>query len=97
MKVVEGMKDWVGLAIWLGVLYDSRGSLKDVVERFLKGQGHYQPSWRTVILALDGAHESDLANRIRSYGEPVTGRCTHNICTHIYTKIHPYMLCHAMA
>ena len=96
MKAVEGVKNWKGLSHLFGV-YHISDSLKDAVERFLKGQGLYQPSWRAIIFALDGANESGVANHIRSYGEPVQGRCTHNICTHIYTKIHTHMPCHAMA
>ena len=76
MKAVEGVKNWEWLADWLGVRHGS-SSLKEAVERFLKGQGHFQPSWRAIIFALDGADESGVANRIRSYGEPVQGRCTH--------------------
>ena len=94
MKAVEGV-DWIDLAAWLTGQYGRSDSLKDAVERFLKGQGLYQPSWRAIIFALNGAHESDLANHIRSYGEPVQGRCTHIIYAH--TSIQKYIhTCHAM-
>ena len=66
------MKDWEVLGSWLnGVLYFSDESFKDVVENFVWGEG--QPSWRKVIFSLDGAGETHLANRIRSYGESVQG------------------------
>ena len=82
MKAVEGVKHWEGLAHWLGVLGGS-SSLKDAVEQFLKGQGNFQPSWRAIIFTLDGAGKSGVANHIRSYIEPVQGRCTHkNTYTH---------------
>ena len=94
MKAVKGVKDWEELAHWLGVHYSS-SSLKDAVEWFLKGQSYYQLSWKAIIFALDGAHESDLANHIMSYGEAVQGRCTHIIYAH--TSIQKYIhTCHAM-
>ena len=74
MKAVEGVKNWEGLAHLFGV-YHISDSLKDAVERFLKGQGLYQPSWRAVIFTLDGIGETHLANRIRSCGELVQGVC----------------------
>ena len=49
--------------------------LKAVVEAFLLGEGHYQPSWRRVIHALHKANESHLADQIKSYVEPVQGEC----------------------
>ena len=90
MKALEGVEDWEGLARWLGA-YIGSSSLKDAVEQFLKGQGYFQPSWKAIIFVLDGIGETAVANCVRSYGEPVQGRCTHiiNICTH--------MPCHAMA
>ena len=72
LKAMEGVKDWRHLANWLGVYYSGNG-LKDAVEWFLMGLSDYQPSWRAVIFSLDGAGETHLANRIRSYGEPVQG------------------------
>ena len=73
MEAVEGVMNWIKLANWLGV--HSSSSLKDAVERFLMGQGIFQPSWRAIILALDGMRETAVANYIRSYGEPVQGVC----------------------
>ena len=75
LKALEGVKSWRGVANWLVTFYGS--SLKDAVELFLWGQGHFQPSWRAVIFALDGAEETPLASHIRSYGEPVQGRYTY--------------------
>ena len=71
LKAVEGVKNILSLATWLGVGYVT--NLEDVVEWFLKGQGRYQPSWRAVIFALDGIGEIYLADKIRSCGEPVQG------------------------
>ena len=73
MKAVEGVKNWRVLANWLGVPGGS--SLKNMMEGFLRGGGRFKPSWRAFIFALDGAEETHLANRIRSYGEPVQGVC----------------------
>ena len=82
MKALEGVKDWRVVADRLGTYYGS-SSLKEPVEWFLQGRGHFQPSciWRAVIFALDGAGETHVASRIRSYGEPVQGRYT-------YTYLH---------
>ena len=77
LKEVEGVKNENSLCRWLsdkGAYYTYGVSIKDAVERFLKGQGYFQPSWRAVIFALDGARETHHANRIRHYAEPVQGR-----------------------
>ena len=49
--------------------------LKAVIEKFLLGEGHHQPSWRAVIRSLDMVGEVDLADKIVSFGEPVQGEC----------------------
>ena len=79
MKELEGMRNTSSLREWLKGYNDLRitistPSIKNVVEQFLQGNGHYQPSWRVVIFALDGAWETPIANRIRHYAEPVQGR-----------------------
>ena len=84
LKALEGVENWRGVAGWLGTYY-GRSSLKGAVERFLQGQGTFQPSWRAVIFALDVAEETPIASRIRSYGEPVQGRYTY---THTLTPYH---------
>ena len=71
LKALEGVKDWDKVANWLGIY--SSSSLKEAVELFLQGRCRYQPSWRAVIFALDGAEETRLADRIRHYAEPVQG------------------------
>ena len=84
---MEGVKAWEGLGIWLGFGVEDTGSikrqhdsdeacLKAVVEKFLHGEGLYQPSWRRVIYSLDRVDELELADKIRSFGEPVQGECT---------------------
>ena len=72
MKGVKG-KD---LYKWLNatIVYPSGISTEDAVEQFLQGQYHYQPSWRTLIFALDVGGNTDRANRIVHYAEPVQGR-----------------------
>ena len=49
--------------------------LKDVVERFLRGESilYKKPSWRAVIWCLYEAKEIQLAEQIRSYAEAVQG------------------------
>ena len=49
-------------------------STEDAMKAFLQGRYHYQPSWRTLIFALDGLGKIDRANRIMHYAEPVQGR-----------------------
>ena len=50
--------------------------LKAVIELFLSGKGYYkQTSWRAVIWSLYLANETQLADNIRSFAEPVQGRC----------------------
>ena len=49
-------------------------STDEVVEDFLQGRCHYQPSWRALIFSLDDGGKADYANRIRPYAEPVQGR-----------------------
>ena len=92
LKALEGVKDSVGVASWLDTYYCNRTSLKGAVEEFLQGRGHFQPSWKAVIFALDEAGETHLASRIRSYGEPVQGRYTY---TH-QAKIHTLTPYHGM-
>ena len=92
LKALEGVKNWVEVAGWLGTYVGSSSSLEEAVERFLQGQGHFQPSWRAVIFALDEAEETPVASRIRSYGEPVQGRYTY---TH-QAKIHTLTPYHGM-
>lgn len=72
LKAMEGVKNWINMANWLGTLVHS-SSLMDAVEQFLEGRGRFQPSWRAVIFVLDGVGDTHIANCIRSYGEPVQG------------------------
>ena len=98
LKALEGVENWVKVASWLGTLFiisSSSSSLKEAVEQFLQGRGHFQPSWRAVIFALDGAGETPLANRIRSYGEPVQGRYMYtHLHKHAYTQAIPQHVYH---
>ena len=84
---MEGVKDWerLGGVLGFGVLdtdsikrqhVSNEACLKAVVEKFLLGEGFYQPSWRRVIHSLDMKNEVQLADKIRSFGEPVQGECT---------------------
>ena len=79
MKELEGVTDISHLWLWLKG-YNVKGiiiptpSIKNVVKEFLQGRHYYQPTWRAMIFALDGARETRVANRIRHYAEPVQGR-----------------------
>ena len=91
MKALEGVEDWERAADWLSTFLGS--SPKEAVEQFLLGQGHFQPSWRAVIFALDGAEETPVASRIMSYGEPVQGRYTYTHQAKIYTLTPYHSMC----
>ena len=54
---------------------DEEACLKAVIEAFVRGEGHYQPSWRAVIWALYGTGENHIAHDIITYAEPVQGEC----------------------
>ena len=82
---MDGVKNWERLGgVGFGVDTDrirlQNNSIQDcvkaVVEKFLLGEGFYQPSWRAVIWSLDNIGEVDLADKIISFGEPVQGECT---------------------
>ena len=81
---LDAVDFWELLGLNLGVDTDSikrqndsiQDCLKAVVEKFLLGEGHYQPSWRRVIRILDLIGHVDLADKIISFGEPVQGECT---------------------
>ena len=88
MKAVEGVKNWERLGDWRGFGVEDTDSikrqhdsdearLKAVVEKFLLGEGSFQPSWRAVIYSLDDVEEVQLADKIRSFGEPVQGECSY--------------------
>ena len=47
--------------------------LKAVVEAFLLGEGHYQPSWRRLIHRLHLAQQSVVAEKIKANAEPHQG------------------------
>ena len=78
---MDRVKDWEHLGGIFGVATDSikrqndsiQDCVKAVVEKFLLGEGRYQPSWRAVIWSLDWVGEVDLADKIISFGEPVQG------------------------
>ena len=53
--------------------HDVEACLKAVIEAFLLGEGHLQPSWREVIDALYTAGENHIAHDIIAYAEPVKG------------------------
>ena len=93
LKALEGVQSWRGVAVWLHTHFS--GSLKKAVEQFLQGRGHFQPSWRAVMFALDGAGETHVASRIRSYGELVQGRYTYtHLRKNTYTHAIPRHVCH---
>ena len=94
IKALHGVRDWKKfgemLFIWSGIpdeddkletikqQHNSDGNyLHGVVEEWFK---EYQPSWRQIILALDWAKESMVADCIRGYAEPPPGEWSDNCC-----------------
>ena len=67
----------LGLYLKLDAIERQRTSddarLKAVVEAFLLGEGHYQPSWRRLIHALHWAGETSVAEKIKTNAEPQQG------------------------
>ena len=84
-EVVKGLRSkWRDLSFLLGLsgkleeIQRQHGSgeeacLKAVIEAFLRGGGHHQPSWRRVIRTLYLVREAHIAQDIISYAEPVEG------------------------
>ena len=94
VRALDGVRNWKKFGEWLFICsrisdHDARlqaikqqhrsdgNYLHGVVEEWLKG---YQPSWRQIILALDWAKESMVADRIRGYAEPLPGEWSDNCC-----------------
>ena len=47
--------------------------LQAVMAAFLRGEGHYQPSWRMLVYQLHNAGETDVAEKIKANAEPHQG------------------------
>ena len=47
--------------------------LHALIDHWLEGEGEEQPSWRALILNLDYAGETEVADKIRQFAEPVSG------------------------
>ena len=94
VRALHGVTDWKEFGKWLffwsGISdyerrletikqqHSSDGKyLHGVVEEWFKG---HQPSWRRIILTLDCAQESVVADRIRGYAEPPPGEWCDNCC-----------------
>ena len=94
VKALHGVRDWKKFGEKLFILsdisdrehrletigqqYSSDGNyLHGVVEEWFKG---HRQSWRQIILALDFAKESVVADRIRGYAEPPRGEWSDNCC-----------------
>ena len=84
-EVVKTVRvSWEELAKWLRLGYSKldaighqhtsdNAHLKAVVEAFLLGEGHDQPSWRMLIHALHRAGETSVAEKIKTNAEPQQG------------------------
>ena len=54
--------------------------LRAVIECWMQGDGvDKEPSWRRIIYALDGADGTRIADKIRHFAEPVSGKSCDSI------------------
>ena len=62
-------------------LYQSDGDrLRAVIQCWMQGDRvDKQPSWRRIIYALDHANETRIADNIRHFAEPVSGKSCDSI------------------
>ena len=94
VRALHGVRNWKEFGKWLFIWsgnsdyecrlqaikqqHSSDGNyLHGVVEEWFKG---HQQSWRRIILALNWAKESMLADHIRGYAEPPPGEWSDNCC-----------------
>ena len=47
--------------------------LHALIDHWLQGEGAEQPSWRALVYNLDWAKETEVADKIRQFAEPVSG------------------------
>ena len=72
MRVVEGVRDWRDLALYLWVPDSKHGeSVKDVITYWMTTDPF--PSWRRLICALYESGEKGNADSVRHYAEPLAG------------------------
>ena len=113
---MKGLRSkWFNLGVELGLIdnleiirrqhnSDEEACLKAVIEAFLRGEGHYQPSWRIVIHVLYRVGETRIAQDIINYAEPVEGErvCEllrawhHTLCWWVHTVYVYRMYMHNM-
>ena len=59
--------------------------LHAVIQCWMQGDGvDKQPSWRRIICALDGADGTRIADKIRHFAEPVSGKSCDSIGVSIF-------------
>ena len=46
--------------------------LHALIDHWLEGEGDEQPSWRALVFNLDWAKETEVADKIRQFTEPVS-------------------------
>ena len=47
--------------------------LHALIDHWMESEGDEQPSWRALVFNLDLAEETELADKIRQFAEPVSG------------------------
>ncbi len=86
LSAVQGVRNWLGYGEVAYCLvgeekrdklrekheHDQDGGARAVVESWLKTDAH--PSWRRLILALDWANETGVADALLPFAEPLRGR-----------------------
>ena len=86
MREVREVGDWLGeegLGFWLLIPQSKREEIRqkfpDEMEQNKQLISHWintdpLASWRRLILALDAMKETKMADSVRSYAEPLTGK-----------------------
>ena len=86
VRALDGVRNWKEFGEWLFICSDIREYKLETIEQQHRSDGNYlhgvveewfkghQPSWRLIILALEWAEESMVADRIRGYAEPPPGK-----------------------
>jgi len=66
--------------------------LRAVIKCWIQGDGEdEQPSWRGIIHALDCADETRIADNIRPFAEPVSGKSCDSISVSTFLYIGPIL------
>ena len=90
LTAVQGVA-WRNLGWWLfsgneDYLDEIEGQYKSdderlhaLIDHWLQGEGFDEPSWRALIINLDWAKETKIAEKIQHFAEPVSGELSDTV------------------